>query len=147
MAKKRFKLVPACYLVLLKNDKILLLRRYNTGYEDGKYSFIAGHLDGDETFKQAMAREAKEEADIDLSIDKLEIIHIMHRSKIDNNDERIDIFMTIDKWKGEIKNMEPNKCDDLKWFPIDEIPNNIIPYIKRAISCIKKRRIYSEFGF
>ena len=93
--KKRFKVVPACYLILIKDDKILLLKRCNTGFEDGNYSFIAGHLDGDETFKQAMVREAKEEAGISLDPDKLEIINVMHRSKKGNDFERIDIFMTI----------------------------------------------------
>ncbi|GAK14365.1 NUDIX domain-containing protein [Geomicrobium sp. JCM 19039] len=56
----RFKMVVAVHLFLLKDDHVLLLRRYNTGYEDGKFSVVAGHLDGDERVKEAIAREAKE---------------------------------------------------------------------------------------
>jgi len=64
MAKERFKITPAVYLVLMKENKILLSQRYNTGYFDNHYSFPAGHLDGEETLKQAMVREAKEETGI-----------------------------------------------------------------------------------
>jgi len=145
MPKERFKIVPASYLVLIKNNKILLLRRCNTGYEDGKYSFIAGHLDGNETFKQAMTREAEEEAGIIINPDHLEIIHVMHRKV--PNEERIDMFLTIDKWQGEPKNIETNKCDDLSWFNLNNLPENIIPYIKQAINNIQNKIIYSEFGF
>ena len=144
MPKKRFKITPAVYLVLTKNNNILLLRRFNTGYEDGKYSLVAGHLDGNETFKQAMAREAKEEAGIILNPNNLEIVHVMHRK---SNDERMDIFLTIDKWGGEPKNMEPHKCDDLSWFDLNNLPENTIPFIKQVIKNIQNKIIYSEFGF
>ena len=146
MTKERFKLVPASYLVLIKDNKILLLRRYNTGYEDGNYSMIAGHLDGDETFIQAIIREAREEAGLEVSPDNLEVIHVMHRKK-ETTHERIDIFIQAKEWRGEIKNLEPKKCDDLSWFDMDNLPGNVIPYVKHAIECIRERRVYSEHGW
>ncbi|MDO8592281.1 MAG: NUDIX domain-containing protein [bacterium] len=81
---ERFKIIPACYLVLIKDGRTLLLRRYNTGYEDGNYSLVAGHLDGEETFRHAMAREAEEEADIILTPDSLRVVHVMHRFAVPN---------------------------------------------------------------
>jgi 8-oxo-dGTP pyrophosphatase MutT (NUDIX family) len=146
MPKERFKLVPASYLVLIKDSKILLLRRYKTGYEDGNYSLIAGHLDGDETFIQAIVREAKEEAGIDIKPEDLEVVHVMHRKK-QTDSERIDIFIQANSWEGEPENLEPEKCDDLSWFDMDSLPKNIIPCIKQAIECIRERRVYSEFGW
>ncbi|MDZ7955173.1 NUDIX domain-containing protein [Nostoc sp. DedQUE09] len=65
MKNNPFKLIPASYIILIKNEKILLIRRVNTGYEDGKYS-VVGLVDGNETFVQAVVREAKEEVGIDL---------------------------------------------------------------------------------
>ncbi|MFC2142968.1 NUDIX domain-containing protein [Candidatus Aenigmatarchaeota archaeon] len=143
--KDRFKLIPTAHLILIKDDKILLLRRYNTGYEDGNYSVVAGHLDGDETVMKAMKREAKEEAGID--IENLEIVHVMHRKSDDVSNERIDFFIRADEWIGEIKNMEPNRCDDLKWFDINELPKNTISYVKQAIENIQKGVFYSEHGW
>ncbi len=126
MSRDRFKLIPTSHLILMKDGKILLLRRFNTGYEDGKYSVVAGHLDGGETFIQAMAREAKEEAGIIIKPDELEVIHVMHRKA---KEERIDLFIKADKWKGEPSIMEPDKCDDLGWFELSNLPENTIPYI------------------
>ena len=67
-----FRLPVAVHLLLVKDDRILLLRRYNTGYEDGNYSVVAGHVDGGEQLKSAMVREAREEAGLDISPSNLE---------------------------------------------------------------------------
>jgi len=82
--KERFKLIPLVGLILIKEDKILLLRRFQTGFEDGKYSFIAGHVDGNESMTEAMAREAKEEAGIIIDPGKLKHTLTMHRTKRSN---------------------------------------------------------------
>ena len=146
--KERFKIIPAVYLVLEKDGRILLSRRYNTGHEDGNYSLVAGHLEGDESFRQAMTREAKEEAGIILNSDDLKVVHITHKRKMAGEDsERIDIFLTANKWKGEPKNMEPDKCDDLKWFSKDDLPENMVSYVGHALKQIEKNKFYSELGF
>ncbi|RII33777.1 NUDIX domain-containing protein [Clostridium chromiireducens] len=116
----------AVHLLLIREGKILLLRRFNTGYEDGNYSVVAGHSDGNEDVKSAMIREAR----VEIKPNNIKFASVMHR-KLD--DERIDFFFTADSWDGEITNMEPQKCDDLSWFEIDDLPYNVIPYIKRAI--------------
>jgi 8-oxo-dGTP diphosphatase len=138
----RFKLILSVYLILVKDDKVLLLRRANTGYEDGKYSLPAGHADGDEPGREATAREALEEAGIKVKPQDLKFAHCMHRLQ---NDERVDFFFTADKWEGEPKNMEPEKCDDLSWFPLDNLPDNIIPYIKQSLESQRDGIYYSEF--
>lgn len=142
MTKERFKIIPSSYLVLIKDGKVLLSRRYNTGYMDGFYGFPAGHLDGGETFKQAMVREAREEIGITINPLDLELIHVTDRMMIGN--ERIDLFFTAKTWQGEPKNMEPEKCDDLSWFDLNSPPENVIPYIGQVIESIPKNIIYTE---
>src|SRR5690242_9985844 len=109
----RFKLIASAYLFFIKQDNILLLRRCNTGYEDGKYSVPAGHLEAHETIQHTAIREAKEEVGVDINPNNIQIVHIMHRTQLD---ERIDFFFVPSTWSGEIRNAEPEKCDDLSWF-------------------------------
>lgn len=141
---ERFKMIASVYLLLVKRRKILLLRRINTGYEDGKYGLPAGHVEDNETIRAALCREVKEEIGILLKPEDLELVHVMHRKE---KDIRVDFFFTIKEWRQEPKNNEPNKCDDLKWFTIDNLPKNTIPYIRKAIDNWRKKIFYSKTSF
>lgn len=143
--KDRHKVVPASYLVLRRSDEVLLARRFNTGYEDGKYSLPAGHVDAGETFTQALIREVAEEVNLRLDPADVRVAHIMHRKSIDS--ERVDTFFVAEKWEGEPRNMEPHKCDDLAWFSLEQLPENIIPYVRQALECIREGQFYSESGW
>jgi 8-oxo-dGTP pyrophosphatase MutT (NUDIX family) len=143
----RHQNIPASYLTLLKDNKVLLLRRFNTGFEDGNYSMIAGHVDPNESFSSCILREATEEAGIILKPENIQVAHIMHRKSTYNNEERVDVFFIAKDWGGEIENKEPHKCDDLSWFDLDFLPENTIPYIKEALHNINKNIPYSEFGW
>lgn len=146
MSSGRFRLCAASYLLLIKEDKILLLRRFNTGWEDGKYTLVSGHLDGGETVMQAMIREAREEAGIIIKPKDLHVVHTMHR-KSNDNQEYIDFFLNCDKWKGEPKIMEDDKCDDMKWFALNELPDNLLLNVKKAIENYLNNIFFSEFGW
>ncbi|MBS9775309.1 NUDIX domain-containing protein [Candidatus Gracilibacteria bacterium] len=140
--------VPACYLFLKKDEKIFLLRRFNTGFMDGFYTTIAGHVDAGETFSQAVVREAEEEAGIIVKQDDVKMVHTMHRKKQSETfNERVDIFFTVENWEGELRNTEPHKCDDMQWFDANNLPENMVPYVQHAIECIEKNMPYSEFGW
>ncbi len=140
----RFRLIPETHLLLLCDESVLLLQRQNTGYCDGQYSVPAAHFDGKETARMAMAREAFEEAGIVVAPIDLRLCHIIHRNA---DDERISFFFTTERWVGEPRNMEPDKCDDLSWFRVDALPDNTIPYIRHAIEHARAGRVYSEFGW
>lgn len=144
--KDRHMVIPASYLILRRDNEVLLLRRFNTGYEDGKYSMPAGHVDAGETFTEALVREVAEEVGVTLRTGDVRVAHIMHR-KSTVSSERVDTFFVTEKWEGEVKNMEPHKCDELAWFPLDKLPENTIPYIRHALECIDQNKFYSEFGF
>lgn len=146
MSENRFKLIPAVYLLLRENDKVLLLRRANTGYQDGKYSVIAGHLDGDELATVGIAREAKEEAGITVNPKDLKLVHTCHRlTRNQAGQERLDLFFETNRWEGDIINAEPSKCDDLSWFVIDRLPDNMLPLVKSVITDVAHGVTFSEY--
>lgn len=142
---ERFKIHIAAYLVLEKDDQILFHKRKNSGYMDGYYSLVAGHLDGAETAKQAIIREAHEETGIVLRQEDLRVAHVAHR--FNPHREYIDIYLIACKWHGEIVNLEPHKCDGLDWFPKDQLPENIVPEVKAVLEQISQNNFYSDIGF
>ena len=138
----RAKFPVTVHLLFFRDDQILLLRRFNTGYADGQYSVPAGHLDGGETVMAAAAREAEEETGLRLDTDHIAFSSVMHRME---GDERVDFFVHVRQWQGEPINTEPDKCDELRWVNVNELPDNIIPYVKKAIENHRLGIAFQEF--
>ena len=144
MASHRFKLVSTVHLFLIREGKVLLLRRHNTGYEDGNYSVVAGHLDGGEEIKAAAIREAREEVGVEIAPENLEVVGVMHRR---SEDERIDFFLRASRWSGQVRNAEPDKCDEVLWFKLDALPDNVIPYVRKALYNTRRGQWFDSYGW
>ena len=134
----------AVHLALIRQDQVLLLKRQNTGFEDGNYSLIAGHVEKAESITQAIIREAGEESGILLSPEDLHFFHLMQRFAI-NDRVYLDFFFSSFCWSGEICNREPEKCGELRWFTLNQLPDNIIPYIREALGFYDST-YFSEYG-
>ena len=132
----RFRLIAAVHLLLEDRGRLLMLRRCNTGWQDGNYSVVAGHVDGNEPASAAMTREAREEAGITIAADALDLRHLMHQRLEQQGTvfESVEFFFLCREWSGRPSNREPHKCDDLRWFPAAALPANTIPYVRQAIS-------------
>jgi len=154
--KHRHNVIPAVYVVFRDKSgkKLLLIRRYNTGYRDGWYSLPAGHVGGadergGEPAIMAAVREAKEEVGVDISPKDLRLVHTMHRLSNDPEPhERIDLCFETTSWHGELINAEPNKCDELRWVLLDDLPDNVIPEVRHMLQqALLEHRPYSDFNF
>ena len=84
---ERFKMRVAVHIILEHNNEFLLLRKYNTGYEDGKYCFPGGHVEKGEPIHKAMIREAREEIGIEIKDENLNLIHILPEAVLWMNSE------------------------------------------------------------
>ena len=132
------------HLFFFRENQILLLRRFNTGFRDGEYSVPAGHLDGGETIMQAAIREAEEETGVQIAESDMTFATVMHRIE---DDERVDFFVQVHQWQGEQFNAEPEKCDELRWVAIDQLPENTIPYVRQALQNHLNDVRFDEFGW
>ena len=131
----------AVHLILANDDdEILMLRRFNTGYKDGEYGLVSGHVEEGENLKSAMIREASEEAGITLSSGDLEIVGVI--PSLSNN--YVYFFLRAVTWSGNVRNMEPHKCDDMRWFDLHAIPDNTVFYVKWAIENYFDGKWFSE---
>ncbi len=141
---ERFRLPATSILLLVHDGKVLLCRRHNTGWEDGKYGFMAGHIDGNESFTMALCREAKEELGITIKPEDLRFVHMQHHI---SNKEYIYTYFTATKWQGKLSIQEPDKCDGIQWFVLDALPPNLVSDTAFIIECFQKGVLYSETGF
>lgn len=143
--EKRYTMPVAVYGILL-NDKneILLMRRANTGFADGLWSLPSGHVEANEGLKTAIIRELKEEINVDVVNKNVEFKHVIHRRS--DCYTYIDFFFNCKSWEGIIVNNEPNKCSEIKWFNLENLPSDIIPYVKNIIIEKEQKNNFSIIG-
>jgi 8-oxo-dGTP pyrophosphatase MutT (NUDIX family) len=92
----------------------------------------------------AGVREAMEEIGVQIAPAEMSFVGVFHRHE---GDERVDFFLKVNKWIGEPVNAEPGKCDDLRWFGMNSLPENTIPYVRQAIENSLTGVPFEEFGW
>ncbi|NUR05905.1 MAG: NUDIX domain-containing protein [Nocardioidaceae bacterium] len=139
---ERFVVVPAAYVVLLRpgaagGREVLLMLRANTGYMDGHWASVAGHVEKGESVHAAARREALEE--VGLTDLELEPWCAMQRTGAtgDPIDERVDYFFTCTSWTGTPRIVEPHKCADLRWCDLDALPEPVVPHERRVLDAVR----------
>lgn len=137
----------AAHLLLIRGRQVLLSRRYNTGYQDGKWSVPAGHLEDGESITECVIREAREEIDIRVDAASLEPPIVLHRMAPEQHGSRIDFFFVARSYSGEVRNAEPERCDKIGFHPVGQLPRNTIPYVRFGIEAASKGTAFGEFGW
>ena len=144
---EHYKTLSAVFPIIInKQNQILLARRANTGYRDGKWDFAgSGHVDENETATQAVIREAKEEMGILVSVNDVKFAHLSHRIGKNGNRTYYDIYFFIKAFTGIPFIAEPEKCSGLRWFGIDGLPEDMIDIRKKVLYECLNANTYSEF--
>lgn len=137
---------PAVFVALVDGqDRVLLHRRANTGYMDGYYDFPSGHLEPSETIAEGALRELKEEVGVSVDPQHLRLVHVNHNDA-QNDHPYINFMFRADKWTGEPVICEPEKCDDLGFFALDN-PPKVTPQVRRTLQALlhEPGLSYSQF--
>ena len=139
----------ACFVILRKGNKVAMVLRKNTGWMDGYYGLPAGKVEYFEHFTAGAAREAKEEAGVDIAESDLACVHTAHRHGEDGDVfmDWVDVYFEAQTWQGEPHNAEEEKSERLDWIDLLNLPDNIVPSQKAALEHIAKKSFYSEFGW
>lgn len=146
----RFQVVPAAYVLLLRGSEVLLQLRQNTGYRDGHWAAAAaGHVEHGESVLAAAVREAEEE--IGVVPADLVPLTTMHRTHTNGQpiDERVDFFFTCRAWTGEPHLRETAKAAELGWFPLDGLPDPVVPHERFVLDGLRTGTLppITTFGF
>ena len=141
MNKEKF--LSAVYLII-KNDKeeILLQRRQGTKLWPGFLALPAGHIDEKENAYDAIIREAKEELGIEISINNIIDTFVVNRRN-KSLMPYYDIYVEINNYNGNLKINEPEKCSELVWCNINELPKDMIDF---EVDAIKKNQQGIKFS-
>ena len=109
-------------------------------YLNNQYDLPGGHLEPGEDLYEAMIREAKEEIGITIKRENMQIVHIYHHFSKDV----LKFVFKVTNYSGEIKNLEPEKCKEIRWIDINNLPENTIKGIKNEIINIYNDVYYSK---
>ena len=131
MMKEMFK--SAVHMLIIDNNKILLQKRKGSKLWPGYYALPAGHIDNGENQYDALIREAKEELDIEIDLKDIANSYVVLRRnffKIDGKqlEPYIDYYFEIAKYKGTPRIVESDKCEELIWANIYNLPEPFINY-------------------
>lgn len=130
------------HLFFWKNDSVLMIRRHGTGFCDNLYSVPAGHVNQFESILGAAIREAQEEVSLIILPADLRVVGTMYRH---STEARIDFFLEVDRWTGVPVNNEAHKCSEIGWFPSSQLPDETIPYVRRALLKNTQRPWFEEY--
>ncbi len=125
----RLKLPVVAHVFLVRDETVLLARRADTGFEDGNYGPVGGHLEPGESVFAAAVRECREEVGVELEPTALEVVGVTHYTS--PTGDGIDFFLRATRWAGEPT--VTSECDDLRWCALDALPSNTIPFVRRAL--------------
>jgi 8-oxo-dGTP diphosphatase len=120
----RRRVVVDVVLLLMRNGRILLRERANTGYGDGAYEPPTGQLADRETIVETAIRVASAEAGITINAGNVSLAHVMHDV---SGSGRIAFFLTVSGWQGE--HTSTVAC----WFPVRNLPTNMLDRSRAAL--------------
>lgn len=145
--RKRFAMSVSVFVIVRSGEKVLLLRRANTGWKDGFFSLPAGGHDGNETLAAAAVRELKEETSIHAEVSDMKLVHLLHCNTGDSGSEWLGAFFEAEKWSGKPLLVENEKHDQIGWYDICDLPSNTIPYTKQGIELSQQQVAFSAYGW
>jgi 8-oxo-dGTP diphosphatase len=133
-AVARSLLVPASYVFLLRDGaagtEVLLHLRQSTGYMDGHWASLAGHVEDGETAVDAAVREVREESGVEISPADLQPLTTVNRVTPGEGqvEQRVDFFFTARTWHGDPQVTEPLKNAGFRWCPLTDLPEPVPPH-------------------
>lgn len=122
-------------VLILQNGRLLLGHRVrnaaDTGgiYEPDSWCLPGGKQEYGETILEGAVRETKEETNLD--INDLQVYSAV--DDLQPGKHYVTIQVIARACSGTLCVMEPEKQDEWKWFPVDQLPKNIYTPSKKFI--------------
>ncbi len=122
---------------LIVHDGKVLLELRNHEPDKGKWAFMGGYVDWDESTEQAIMREVKEEIGIETEVIGLFGVYSDPDRDHDRNIQNVAIVYLI-KPLSYMFVLNPVEVKEVRWFSLDNLPDNIAFDHRRIIEDYKK---------
>ena len=129
--------ILGCNTVITKGKQVLLGKRKGD-YGAGTWGLPGGHLEYGEDLIDGARRELMEEVGIENP--KLEFLSVVEGSR--DKGHYIQINFILENFTGEIKHMEPELCEEWKFFDLDNLPEDLFPPHKNILEAYENREPY-----
>jgi 8-oxo-dGTP diphosphatase len=127
MINKRVEVVAA--IVVDSQHRILMAQRSDWQHQGGKWEFPGGKIESGETHMQALARELKEEVDVQIDQQACELFKAVHH---DYSDKQVSLYFYLVKgFSGTAKGLEGQP---VMWVNAQTLPQMAIPDANQAIA-------------
>ncbi|MCL5073552.1 MAG: NUDIX hydrolase [Actinobacteria bacterium] len=107
--------------VIIKKDNKVLLGKRKSKHGKKSWAFVGGHLEFGETIPEKMGGGVFEETLI--SVKNVKFITVTNDIFKDEKKHYVTVFVVCDFDCGEVKNTEPEKLEEWRWFAWDDLPN------------------------
>lgn len=135
----------AAFMLIKRGDEILFVRRSQTDWMNGFYGLPSGKVEPGEGFFAAAIREAKEEVGVTVRPEHT-IFKLAYwlQNEEEPDMEWCNIVFQAEQWQGEPYNAEPHMHDEIAWFRMSELPDNVIPSVRSMLEAIERGDSYGE---
>jgi len=114
-----------------KNQALFLKRTSKTGNMIGLWSQPGGAVKIGEKVEDAVKREIKEE--LDVGIEVIKFLCFTEGSIEEGNQNWLSLNYLAKIIGGEVTNMEPEKHEEVKWFSLNDLPENLAQCTKDSV--------------
>jgi len=118
--------------VIIKKDGRVLLGKRKGAHGEGSWAFPGGHLEFGETSEVCARREIAEEVGIE--IENIRPATFTNDFFEKEHKHYVTVFVTADYAAGDVKVLEPDKCEEWGWFEWSALPAPLFVPLKNLLA-------------
>ena len=130
--------LPGITAVITRADgQVLLVKRS----DNGAWTPVTGIVDPGEEPAVAAAREAMEEAGVEISVDRLASTEVLPELVYDNGDRAAYLDLTFAcTWLSGEAHVADDESTDVRWWPVDSLPAMTPHMLRRMDAALSGER-------
>ncbi|MGW6154319.1 methyltransferase, FxLD system [Streptomyces sp. NPDC055144] len=147
-AAHRDRSIIGAHLVLVRDGKVLLGKRHpDSAFAPDTWHLPAGHREEGESTRACLVSEVGEETGLAIREKDLRLAHTLDLRDPGSSISRMGLFFSASRWVGEPRVLEPDRCTQWRWWPLDALPESLVEYTRVVLAAIARGETYSEMGW